>query len=295
MSKRIKACFDAPTPSEDLRQRVQTIAAQSPKQQKQKGVPAPMPLKIYSGLIATIIIGGLYINYLHPLHERVSLQAPEKTIEKSIEKTMLTQNTPMSYPKDMPIGDRVFRLYSVHENDKGEVMFVYTMGKTPDDALCPYKDGTMRVLDSSKRTQDWMIQAKNDALEHHKVAVHIPFAGNYGVDTKIRPERVAPDGCKYEAIAFRLNQKTNAKPTKKCYLAVHCAPKNLHGSNLRNLSTDPKITVVWYHQTLNFALSFEHQEYAPSERVPAAWAKYGVDVAEATRQLEELQQLEERR
>jgi hypothetical protein len=269
MSKRIKACFDTPTPSEALRQRVQTMASQSRNQQKQKGTPAPMPLKIYSSLIATIIIGGLCINHLHPPRSNKQLLV--------VDKSATAQDLPHS--EAMTVGDRVLRIYSVHQNDKGEVMMIYTAGKKPEDALAIY--GNVKVLDSSHYTPDWTLIAKNDRNEPWKAIYWLPFKGRYGIDRQIVPERIAPDGSKYESIAF----KFSGKPSKKCHFTFKCEFKNVHSPELWDKEWQRRKGKPHPQAIIHFTKSLDRQKYSPSERVPAAWAKYGIDVATAITQL----------
>jgi hypothetical protein len=296
MSKRIKACFDTPTPSEDLRQRVQTLAAQSTKQQKHKGMPTPMPLKIYTGFVATIIIGGLYINHLHPFHQVAPKQSTYKqsTYKQATHKHVTDKNAPLAADIknaiSKRIGNRNFCIYAGYENDNNEIMLIYSTGKKPEDALYPDKNNILRVLDSSIRTQDWKIIVRNSP---NLIAVaHLPFQGNFGIDRKIIPERISPDGCKYEAIAFKFSKK----PYANSLFTFSCVAKNLHGqalwegvkqTRLGNPPPQASDTMDFTPLSLSAYNLLDHQNN-PSERVPAAWAKYGLDIAEATRQLEQI-------
>ncbi|MBB6054003.1 hypothetical protein [Armatimonas rosea] len=222
-----------------------------------------MQLRIFTGIALAMVLGGVIINRTH--HQETGLLHRHREVY------------------GMPMGKRKVTIYTVHQNAHGEILVIYSAGKTPDDALVPDANGVLRVMDSSTRTQDWQFVFYDNQKREANTTVHLPFRGHWGVDTKIVPERIAPDGTKYEAIAFRLD----GPPQLRYDVEFRCIDENLHGEVLRKAAQQGydkashayTSSMVWYQET---------PDSWSTERVPAAWTKYGVDVAEATRQLEAL-------
>ncbi len=179
--------------SEALRERIAQLADAHVADRVRRGSRLQrLALATMTGGAAIVLVGGVFIN------------RPKRTNTHRAFVRASGQFSTGQVLAAKKIGDRIVRIYDVRVSARGDVFVLYTAGKRPDDALVIAKDGVARVMDSSIRTQDWWIELldADGKVLHPQSTVHLPFRGNWGVDTAIVPERIAPNGEKFEAVCF---------------------------------------------------------------------------------------------
>ena len=274
MSERIKACFDAPEPSDDLRRRIQALPL------RKKGFPPPMQLKIFTGVATAVVLCGFWAVRNRPT-------VPHEPIPT-------THQEPLHQPLTNTVGERMFRIYDYGWNRYGEFYLLYTAGKLPKDAWITDEKGTNTYRDTSITTQDWRLSAVTsdahmvtpaDGDLPSQLICHLPIRPPIGMTPgQVPPGRIAPDGCKFEAAVLRFPRKPTAE-RPECFLMFTAPPRNYHAPEL--LSFVRKIAPShspW--PTVTLRLASGPSTLAENEHIPAAWERYGIDVAETTRQLE---------
>jgi hypothetical protein len=263
MSERIKACFESPEPSDDLRRRVRTLP------QKQKGIPPPMQLKIFTGVATAVVLCGFWAVRHHavPVHTPTLAQG-------SVKNHALIK---------VKVGFRTFCVYDYYLNTQGELCLLYTAGKLPADAWITDKNGKETYSDSSITTQDWLVSASTQGKMYSSLR-HLPMTQSADLRPgEVSLERVAPDGSKYEAAVLRFSS-LRLKPGALCYLSFTAPEHNNHGEELASVMRNKDYARGWW-KTESIPLRLPEDEDR-RERVPAAWRGCGVNVAAAIQQLE---------
>ena len=265
MSERIKACFDTPEPSDNLRQRITVLPSQK------KGFPPPMQLKIFTGIATAVVLCGFWAVRHHPL-------PPHAT-------TLATHTGRNSPPFEVKLGFRTFRIYDYYQNAHGELCLLYTAGKLPADAWITDKDGKEVYRDSSVTTQDWLVSASTQG-KMYSLLTHLPMMQSADLRPGQVPlERVAPDGCKYEAAVLRFSSVA-VKPGSTFHVSFTAPEHNNHGEELLSVMRNKDYARGWWKtETIKLMMP---QDKDLCERVPPAWQGCGVDAEEAVRQLESL-------
>ena len=277
MSEHLKACFDSPEPSDDLRQRVRALST------RPKGHKPPMQLKIFTSVATAVVLCGFWVTRNRPTVRQEATPAPRH------EMPHLLANT---------VGERMFRIYDYGWNAYGEVYLLYTAGKFAEDAWIKDGQGKKVYRDTSVTTQDWLLSAVTASSHmrtpaegniHSQMILHLPiYFPNDLAPGQVPPQRIAPDGFKYEAAVLRFSRKPlSEKP--ECFLMFTAPPKNYHTPELSSIVLKMQRKGIsrdnW--PRVGLRLGAWTGTLSGKERIPAAWEKYGVDVAEATRQLEE--------
>jgi hypothetical protein len=269
MSERIKACFDSPKPSDDLRRRVRTLPT------RPKGHKPPMQLRLFTGVALAIIFSGFWLTRERPTAFPANMQ-----------------KLPIALPT-LRVGERSVHIYAQHWNSQGELCLIYTAGKKPGDAWIRDKDGVLVYQDTSVTTQDWEMAVVNPRGAAPSATVHLPMSTPIDLPEGTVPTaRLAPDGCKYEAIAFHFAE-TARFPGQLYKVTISATTEDFHGEKLvevvRRKWEEPRHG-KWQEPSSSASMGLESQRDNPviGERIPASWTKYGVNVAEAIRQLEEL-------
>lgn len=282
MSERLKACFDSPEPSDDLRRRVRALP--SPK----KGIPPPMQLKIFGGVATAVVLCGFCAVRTWPIVRQRTIPAPQ---------------TALLQPLTNTVGERLFTVYDYGWNAYGEFYLLYTAGKLPKDAWITNSQGKSIYQDTPTTTQDWILSALTSdqhmyTLEDGEIPsqvifplpMHLPVGSAIGT---VPPQRVAPDGCKYEAALFKFRKKPTTS-SLECILTFTAPRRNYHSPELLSIAQN-----IAQRQrdsggnwpTLKLRLGRGSSTQRETERVPARWEQYGINVTEAVRQLEERDRL----
>lgn len=272
MSERIKACFDeAPEPSDDLRRRVRQLSVRKRK------TPVPMRLKIFTGIATAVVLCGVFATR-SGLYKPQAFQRPASPVSVVAVPTF-------------QVGERRFQVWDYHWSKQGELSLIYTAGKLPADAWVTSADGRTQYADSSVTTQDWGVQAHPEGVAL-QTTVHLPMHQPADLAPgQVPVERISSTtGYKFEAVTFRFAEPSRAHlPAVR--LTFSAPPRNYHGSELLEYVKNTKASQsrAWESKSGLLPRSLEQDQKSPGERIPKSWARqYGVNVDEATRQLEEL-------
>lgn len=260
MSERMKAALPSEEPSDTLARRVAALA--------HKPRPSVLPQRLAFAGAALVLVGGFWMNRPKPTTLTTQATTP--------------QAGPMPVRYMHQVSGRTFRIYDVCQNPNGDILMLYTMGKTPKDAHIP------------EGIQDWRFLLSDSKHDHAKQETHLSFLEDNG---GIWSKRVSPRGERFEAICFSgVPAMTKDQPLD---LIVGFSPENLHGTALLSAAALSSAQKQGW-PAFNIKLAIEglyHEESAPhlwvrpvwvrttTELVPQQWADCGVDVPRAIQQV----------
>lgn len=254
MSEQMKAALPTEDPSEALAWRVAALA--------NKPRPSQLPQRLAFAGALLVLVGGFWMN--RPKPSKVTTQ------------TTAASAAPLQVRYENQLPGRTFRVYDICRNPQGDILLLYTFGKTPEDALI--SDGT----------QDWRLSLSYQKNIYAQTETPIPFVATRRA---ISPNRVSPGGDKFEAICF--SGLVDIKNNQPLELMVAFARENLHGAALRAAAVQSQ-KQGWPLFNLKLALTGQYREnYAAhlwirttNELVPQAWATAGVNVPLAIQQIQ---------
>jgi hypothetical protein len=255
MSERMKAALPSEEPSDILARRVAALT--------HKPRPSVLPQRLAFAGAALVLVGGFWMNRPKPATVTTQTTTPQAV------------QIQLRYEHQLP--GRTFRVYDVCQNPNGDILMLYTMGKTPEDAQIP------------EGIRDWRFLLSYQKRDHVKQETPLSFLENRGA---ISPKRVSPKGEKFEAICFSgVPTTTKDQPLD---LFVGFSRENLHGKALWDAAAMPSGQKqgwpAFYIKLAIKGISREalatHLWVRPTtELVPQQWADFGVNVPRAIQQV----------